>query len=226
MRSRQSPDCVQSGARLRQRTEIELEAEATDWRCCRRRMVRVRSAVQSDLRYAAIDRRSVAGRMRLMYDCEGPPYGPLGGRSGDRMECGGGHRCRVKHAHPFSSRTCAASLALYYASRLSICRLLLTHALQSTHTNMDAEDLAGGGEGSSGSGAAAIEAAATAGPSYLKNTFFDTEPDEDFDLTGADNQVWLVKVPKFLQNGWNSVDEPGLHLGTVRVYECVQCAAA
>jgi TFIIF, beta subunit N-terminus len=53
----------------------------------------------------------------------------------------------------------------------------------------------------------------------LKSHYWDLEPDEDLDLNEAHNQVWLVKVPKFLWDGWSKVKQDGVHLGTVRVYK-------
>lgn len=45
------------------------------------------------------------------------------------------------------------------------------------------------------------------------------EPDEEMDTTGGKHSMWLVKVPRFLLNGWTKVDEEDRRLGTVRVYE-------
>ncbi len=70
-----------------------------------------------------------------------------------------------------------------------------------------------------GSGAALAGAEAEELESVLKSRFFDLEPDEDLDVSEAHNQVWLVKVPKFLHQGWGMIGKEGLHLGTVRVYE-------
>ncbi|KDN53172.1 hypothetical protein K437DRAFT_253500 [Tilletiaria anomala UBC 951] len=53
----------------------------------------------------------------------------------------------------------------------------------------------------------------------FRTNFFDIEPDEDLDLSEAHNQVWLVKVPKFLAEGWGKITKESLHLGTVRVYD-------
>lgn len=45
------------------------------------------------------------------------------------------------------------------------------------------------------------------------------EPDEDFDVTDGKQIMWLVKVPRFLIEGWSKVDEVDKTLGTVRVYD-------
>lgn len=45
------------------------------------------------------------------------------------------------------------------------------------------------------------------------------EPDEELDTTDGKHTMWLVKVPRFLLQGWMKVDEEDRRLGTVRVYE-------
>lgn len=45
------------------------------------------------------------------------------------------------------------------------------------------------------------------------------EPDHDLNTARGGHQVWLVKVPKFLIEGWSQVNEDDVRLGTVRVYE-------
>jgi transcription initiation factor TFIIF subunit beta len=45
------------------------------------------------------------------------------------------------------------------------------------------------------------------------------EPDEELDTTNGQHTMWLVKVPRFLLQGWMKVDEEDRRLGTVRVYE-------
>lgn len=45
------------------------------------------------------------------------------------------------------------------------------------------------------------------------------EPDEELDTTNGKQTMWLVKVPRFLLQGWMKVDEEDRRLGTVRVYE-------
>ncbi|PWN35024.1 uncharacterized protein FA14DRAFT_160368 [Meira miltonrushii] len=45
------------------------------------------------------------------------------------------------------------------------------------------------------------------------------EPDEDLDVTDGKQNMWLVKVPRFLIEGWTKVDEVDKRLGTVRVYD-------
>lgn len=47
------------------------------------------------------------------------------------------------------------------------------------------------------------------------------EPDLDLNLSRGMHQVWLVKVPKFLIEGWSHVERDDVPLGTVRVYEYV-----
>ena len=47
------------------------------------------------------------------------------------------------------------------------------------------------------------------------------EPDLDLDVSRGRHQVWLVKVPKFLVEGWSQVRQDDVRLGTVRVYEYV-----
>lgn len=64
---------------------------------------------------------------------------------------------------------------------------------------------------------------APAGPSVSKEPekgpFYDAEPEEDLDVSGAQNQLWLVKVPKFLYDAWAQVQTGGQLLGTVRLYD-------
>lgn len=51
----------------------------------------------------------------------------------------------------------------------------------------------------------------------------DPNSDEELDLERAEQKVWLVKVPRFLMEKWSAVQEEGVILGRVRVYdECVQ----
>lgn len=45
------------------------------------------------------------------------------------------------------------------------------------------------------------------------------EPDLDLDLTRGTHQVWLVKVPKFLIDGWSRIQHDDVPLGHVRVYD-------
>ncbi|UZJ53214.1 hypothetical protein CBS101457_002534 [Exobasidium rhododendri] len=45
------------------------------------------------------------------------------------------------------------------------------------------------------------------------------EPDEEFETTDGKSSMWLVKVPRFLLEGWTKVDEDDRKLGTVRVYD-------
>ena len=45
------------------------------------------------------------------------------------------------------------------------------------------------------------------------------EPDLDLDLTRGMHQVWLVKVPKFLIDGWSRIQQDDVPLGHVRVYD-------
>ena len=45
------------------------------------------------------------------------------------------------------------------------------------------------------------------------------EPDLDLDLTRGMHQVWLVKVPKFLIDGWSRIQHDDVPLGHVRVYD-------
>ncbi|KAH7108509.1 transcription initiation factor IIF, beta subunit [Auriculariales sp. MPI-PUGE-AT-0066] len=45
------------------------------------------------------------------------------------------------------------------------------------------------------------------------------DPEEEMNLSQAGNDVWLVKMPKFLLQRWSSVTEAGVKLGTIRVYE-------
>lgn len=45
------------------------------------------------------------------------------------------------------------------------------------------------------------------------------EPDEELDTTDGKQSMWLVKIPRFLLQGWTKVDEDDRRLGTVRVYE-------
>lgn len=53
-----------------------------------------------------------------------------------------------------------------------------------------------------------------------KHTRVDSpEPDEELDTTDGKHTMWLVKVPRFLLQGWMKVDEEDRRLGTVRVYE-------
>ncbi|WFD31813.1 DNA helicase [Malassezia sp. CBS 17886] len=45
------------------------------------------------------------------------------------------------------------------------------------------------------------------------------EPDYDLNTARGSHQVWLVKVPKFLIDGWSHVRRDDVRLGTVRVYD-------
>lgn len=45
------------------------------------------------------------------------------------------------------------------------------------------------------------------------------EPDLDLDLTRGTHQVWLVKVPKFLIDGWSRIQHDDVPLGHVRVFD-------
>lgn len=49
------------------------------------------------------------------------------------------------------------------------------------------------------------------------------EPDQDLITSRGSHQAWLVKVPKFLIDGWSQVRQEDVRLGTVRVYEYVEC---
>lgn len=44
------------------------------------------------------------------------------------------------------------------------------------------------------------------------------EPDEDFKMEEQPT-AWLVKVPRFLYEGWSKLSQDDLNLGTVRVYD-------
>ncbi|KAI8138317.1 transcription initiation factor IIF, beta subunit-domain-containing protein [Fennellomyces sp. T-0311] len=60
------------------------------------------------------------------------------------------------------------------------------------------------------------------------DAFFEDDPgpldevvdddDDDLKLDNSDTKVWLVKVPKFLADKWNSVDQDNVSLGSVRIY--------
>ncbi|KAK4701710.1 transcription initiation factor TFIIF subunit beta, partial [Phenoliferia sp. Uapishka_3] len=43
--------------------------------------------------------------------------------------------------------------------------------------------------------------------------------DEDLDINGLQQRVWLVKVPRFLMEKWNETQQEGVVLGRVRVYD-------
>ncbi|WFC99043.1 DNA helicase [Malassezia yamatoensis] len=45
------------------------------------------------------------------------------------------------------------------------------------------------------------------------------EPDQDLNTARGAHQVWLVKVPKFLIDGWSQVYQDDVRLGTVRVHD-------
>lgn len=45
--------------------------------------------------------------------------------------------------------------------------------------------------------------------------------DEELDTDQGNQKMWLVKVPRFLLEGWTKVEEEDKLLGTVRVYEYV-----
>ncbi|KAF9094795.1 hypothetical protein BGX29_002842 [Mortierella sp. GBA35] len=40
----------------------------------------------------------------------------------------------------------------------------------------------------------------------------------DLDLTKSETQAWLVKIPKFLADRWSTVNEEGINLGKVRIF--------
>lgn len=52
-----------------------------------------------------------------------------------------------------------------------------------------------------------------------QNRDLSPEPDQDLDTSRGRHQVWLVKVPKFLIDGWSQVQQEDARLGTVRVYD-------
>ncbi|ORX91171.1 hypothetical protein K493DRAFT_317464 [Basidiobolus meristosporus CBS 931.73] len=41
----------------------------------------------------------------------------------------------------------------------------------------------------------------------------------DLDLSSLDTKIWLVKVPKFLAEKWDKIEEDGLDMGKVRIFE-------
>lgn len=52
-----------------------------------------------------------------------------------------------------------------------------------------------------------------------ENREYSPEPDLDLNLSRGTHQVWLVKVPKFLIDGWAQVQQDDAPLGQVRVYD-------
>ncbi|KAL1931004.1 hypothetical protein VTP01DRAFT_10141 [Rhizomucor pusillus] len=44
------------------------------------------------------------------------------------------------------------------------------------------------------------------------------DEDEDLKLDNADTKVWLVKLPAFLAERWNQIDEDDVDLGYIRIY--------
>lgn len=52
-----------------------------------------------------------------------------------------------------------------------------------------------------------------------QNRDLSPEPDQDLNTSRGRHQVWLVKVPKFLIDGWSQVQQEDVRLGTVRVYD-------
>lgn len=80
----------------------------------------------------------------------------------------------------------------------------------------------GGGTSSSSAAAGASSAVPSGGLTGALGKRMRTlspEPDEEFDTTDGKHSMWLVKVPRFLLEGWSKVDEEDRRLGTVRVYE-------
>ncbi|KAI8978392.1 transcription initiation factor IIF, beta subunit-domain-containing protein [Pilobolus umbonatus] len=47
----------------------------------------------------------------------------------------------------------------------------------------------------------------------------DEDDAEDLKLDDAETRVWLVKVPKFLASKWKNIDQEGVNLGKIRIYE-------
>lgn len=72
-----------------------------------------------------------------------------------------------------------------------------------------------------GAGASAAGVGASAAGMASSSRILSPEPDEDLDTTNGKHSMWLVKVPRFLLEGWTKVDEDDKRLGTVRVYEYV-----
>ncbi|KAI8877642.1 transcription initiation factor IIF, beta subunit [Backusella circina FSU 941] len=46
----------------------------------------------------------------------------------------------------------------------------------------------------------------------------DEEDAEDLKLDDLETKVWLVKIPKFLADKWNNIDQENVNLGSVRIY--------
>ncbi len=46
------------------------------------------------------------------------------------------------------------------------------------------------------------------------------DDDEEYlDLDRAGTKVWLVKIPKFVAEQWNSIEQPGVELGRLRIHK-------
>jgi transcription initiation factor TFIIF subunit beta len=49
--------------------------------------------------------------------------------------------------------------------------------------------------------------------------FTDSDEDQIFGIENKDLKTWLVKIPTFVAERWNSVQEPGVELGVLRIYK-------
>jgi transcription initiation factor TFIIF subunit beta len=46
-----------------------------------------------------------------------------------------------------------------------------------------------------------------------------SDDEQYFDIENQDNKVWLVKIPTFVAERWSSITEPGVELGSLRIYK-------
>ncbi|KZT67921.1 hypothetical protein DAEQUDRAFT_728416 [Daedalea quercina L-15889] len=51
------------------------------------------------------------------------------------------------------------------------------------------------------------------------------DPDESLIMDSGNGRVWLVKIPKYLMERWQSVTEDNVHLATIRVYHGAKSAS-
>jgi len=45
------------------------------------------------------------------------------------------------------------------------------------------------------------------------------DPDEELIMQSNSGRVWIVKIPRHLMEQWSAIDEEGIHLATIRVYQ-------
>jgi transcription initiation factor TFIIF subunit beta len=52
----------------------------------------------------------------------------------------------------------------------------------------------------------------------MDEDFDDSDDEYYFSIDNHEVKAWLVKIPKFLQEKWANIHEPGVELGRLRIY--------